>query len=264
MTRSAALPALFYVSCSLVWGSSAAQTADPAPIERCAKVQLPEDFDPTSVASIEKAVKGGPRILYALGKERHQLLRRLLSEGENPNVCVLGSSVLSLSAFRGDVEEIRILLDGGAHPDKPLDENGGTPLTAALGMARFEAGQLLLARGANPLHRTDGELTTLHELASAVVAPGSEAESQQLKLADQLIRHGVSVNSPATANRTTPLMLAALRDSRSLVYLLVENGADVNVHNVRGLTAEDFARKKGFTEIAEFLNRAPVKRDTGQ
>lgn len=250
--------------CGLVLVALSAQACADGAIKpllahRCTEVELPADFNPADPESMRKALKGGPRILYALGQDQRPALKRLLADGENPNVCILNGSVLSMSASAGRLEEVRILLDGGAHPDKPLDSSGGSPLLSALGMAHFDVAQLLLARGANARQTTDGGMTALHELAMAATGAQASAEQQQLDLAKELIRQGVAVNAQVSVPRTTALMFAALRGNKNLVSLLLSNGADANLSNARGETALSFAQKKGHAEVADLLAKAAGK-----
>lgn len=231
--------------------------AKPPVVEKCADTPLPVDFDPTSAASVRKALKGSARIFFVRLQKNHAALQQLLAGGENANVCALGSSVLAYSAAAGELEEVTILLDGGADPDRPFAAGGSTPLFNALGAGHFDVAKLLLARGANPLHKTDGGLTALHELAIANLR--GNASSKQLEMASELIFRGAPVNSQMDIQRTTPLMMAALRGNVALVDLLLRSGADAKLANAKGETAVTFANRRGHRESADRLNLALSK-----
>ncbi|AKJ30733.1 ankyrin repeat domain-containing protein [Caldimonas brevitalea] len=231
----------------------------PVGMERCPDVEVPVDFDPTSPASLQKTRLIGPRIFNALGKGSRAELKRLLAEGENPNVCAYNLSLLSLSAFNGDVEEVRILLDGGAHPDKPLSPEGQSPLLTALGMGRYEVAQLLVSRGANVMQASHGGLTALHQLATALPPEAGHVEAQ-LALARVFLDRGIPVDALATVHRTSPLMMAAIQGNRPLVALLLQRGADPQLRNAKGQTALSYAQKRGHTEVVELLTAAAAAR----
>lgn len=246
-------PAMIVV---LLLGQCEASAIQPVLVERC--VEVDPSVDPTSNESIQKALKNSPRIARVVGTQNRLLLRLLLAGGENPNVCSLGGSVLSVSAGSGDLEEVRLLLDNGAHPDKPLDSGGGTPLFAALSMAHYDIARLLLSKGANARHISDGGLTALHELARGSRTDGSKVRKQQIALAQQLISFGLSVDA-SDARGTTPLMWAALVENRDLVAYLLSKGANANTRNQRGQTALDYAKQKQRNDIVKLLQEYGAK-----
>ena len=200
------------------------------------------------------AFRTAPRIVLALGLTRHEQLRSLLAQGENPNECVLGNSVLTLSAASGDVEEVQILLDGGADPNLPRDSMGGTPLLMALDLARFDVARLLIARGADIRVATDGNVTSLMELADALPPPALHAE--QLALAEMLVNSGVSIDALRVGPRTTALMMAAIHGNTYLVRLLLKLGANPSLEDNKAQTALTFALKKGHADVAALLSAA--------
>lgn len=248
---------LFFYGIIFISGAVLATPVKPVPIARCAESKV--DIDSTSPASLkasleaslEASLKGAPAIIYALGKGRRHILEEMLAAGENPNVCVANGSVLSISAASGDLDEVRLLLDYGAHPDLPLDSGGGAPLSAALGMGHFEIAHLLLDRGSDPLRKTDGGITVLHELSIAQ-ARGEQGRAQQSEMATLLIKKGVSVNAQGNWD-TTPLMLAVVANNEHLVELLLKYGADPDMKNKRGKNAKDFAANKGNIRIQRLL-----------
>ena len=251
---------LAFVPERLIW---AGQSTPPA--NRCSPSNTAEEIDYTSEASmrrsIEKLVKkeGAPRIIYALGKTSRPALRWVLSQGVSPNVCVLGSSVLAISVVSGDLEQAQILIAAGAHPDKPSDSEGGTPLMLALGMGHYNIARYLLGRGANTRLATDGGTTSLHELAtSAALANSSQAKRERQALGSQLISKGASVNT-ATLAGSTPLMLAVASGDDDLVALFLKHGADAHAKNQRGRTAIDIAKQKQRDDIVKLLQEYGAK-----
>ena len=250
MPRTLLLAALL----ALCAASATAATVKPVPVKVCPEPPLASQYDPADPASVSKHFRTAPRIVLAMGLTRHEQLRALLARGENPNVCVLGSSVLTLAASSGDVEEVEILLDGGADPDRPRDSIGGTPLLTVLGMGRFDVARVLIERGADVLAVTDGNMTSLIELAGSSPPPALLA--QQLDLAEMLVKRGVPVDARLGVPRTTALMMAAIRGNRELAQLLLRLGADPRLVDSKGQTALTFALKKGHADVAELLSAA--------
>lgn len=245
-------------------GSSNAKER-PARVARCAEATV--DFNPASVASVQAAAAqtatgDAQTLLLALGKDRRESLKRLLARKLDPNVCVLGMPLLSISAVSGDQEEVLLLMDGGARADQLRSADGATPLLHALAAARFDVAKLLLSRGADARSATDAGTTSLHELALATIRKGSAEQAQQLLIAQDLILRGVPLQSQSGANRTTPLMMAAVAGNYELVALLLDKGADPNMKNTRGDTASGMARKRKFDDIAQLIERATASKPT--
>jgi ankyrin repeat protein len=230
----------------------------PDSVPRCPEGTIPADFDPSNPKSAVEVMRGAPRIALALGRDRHAQIGALLARGEDPNVCVAGSSLLAVSAISGDLEEIRILLDGGAHLESPLDSNGGTALLTALGLGRYASARLLIERGADVLATDDGHMSALVAVASSI--PQGNDVQGQVALAKLLLDKGVPVDTQMTVPRDTALMFAAIYGNRPLVQLLLSRGADPRLTTNRGETAEGFARKKGFSEVADLIAAAGAAR----
>jgi len=228
-----------------------------APLERCPEPTEEPDLGDHSASAFQQAFKNAPPMALGLGKDRRRTLATLIARGEDPNACVAGSSVLTISAISGELEETRMLIDGGAQVDRPLDSNGGTPLLAALGMGRYGSADLLLARGSNPLHRTDGGSTALHQLASVpVTMQGNERDrAQQVAWAARLLDLGLVVDA-RDCRGTTPLLLATAARNRDLAVYLLSRGADAEARNLRGGSPVDLARKLGDPDLMALFERA--------
>jgi ankyrin repeat protein len=231
---------------------------------RCPALDLPVGFDPANPVETRHALKGAPRLFYLLGQSHRAELMRALKRGANPNVCVFGMSLLSISIAGGNFDEVQLLLDHGAEPNQPLSDDGKVPpLSTALDMGRFRIANLLLDRGADPRYCIgggrsceDGGTAALHDLAIAVVAPSSPLASERLELAKRLIDLGADVNAQVTIPGTTPLMLATITNNKPLVALLLERGANPELTNRKGETPIALAKKKGYADIADLLSRA--------
>ena len=67
-----------------------------------------------------------------------------------------------------------------------------------------------------------------------------------------LLAQGAPVDEPQ-AGGFTPLFSAAAANDRGLVELLLNHGADASHESDSGKTAADFARDRGHTELAAWL-----------
>ena len=74
-------------------------------------------------------------------------------------------------------------------------------------------------------------------------------------------RHGADVNYYKKTEGQTLLMEASENGLREKVEILLENGADVNIKNIRNETARTLALRNGHTVIAATLveSRAMTK-----
>jgi ankyrin repeat protein len=74
-------------------------------------------------------------------------------------------------------------------------------------------------------------------------------------MARLLIARGALVNAHAD-NGTTALMMASREGHLSMVLLLLEHGADINVRNLDGQSALALARDRERKDIVSVLSRA--------
>ncbi|HEU0230272.1 MAG TPA: ankyrin repeat domain-containing protein, partial [Burkholderiaceae bacterium] len=118
-----------------------------------------------------------------------------------------------------------------------LDE---TPLMYLAIVGQTARARTLIQRGAK-VNRLGW--TPLHYAAST-----GQLETAKMLLADKAI-----VNAPGP-DGTTPLMMAALSGSDAMVRLLLHAGADPTMRNLKGQSAADWARQKGFNDLAAKLD----------
>ncbi|XP_019363528.1 PREDICTED: ankyrin repeat and SOCS box protein 3 [Gavialis gangeticus] len=163
-----------------------------------------------------------------------------------------GTCALHLSANRGCLESISILLEAGADPNEVTYE-ATTPLFLAVENGHSEAVKLLLRYGANingphswsgwnSLHQASFQGYT--EIIKLLLEKGANKECEDdfgitpLFIAAQygkleslriLITHGANVNCQAK-DKATPLFIAAQEGHTECVELLLSKGADPNLY----------------------------------
>jgi uncharacterized protein len=74
----------------------------------------------------------------------------------------------------------------------------------------------------------------------------------EVEIVKKFVAYGADVNE--MTNGKTPLMYAARANQLEITKFLVENGATINIKDKNGLTALDYAKISGATEVIEYLN----------
>ena len=181
---------------------------------------------------------------------------------------------------RGDVAEVRALLDGGVDPDA-RDEDGQTALCAAAGGGNRELIELLLAAGADLERPGERQLTPLlaaldgeqEDAALFLLDLGAERRAVDkngegaliwaaYNGSDLVVRRLIDAGHPLDGQANdghTALADAARRGHLDVVDLLLAAGADPNLADRDGRTALDLARENGHAAIVELLRRSGAR-----
>lgn len=77
----------------------------------------------------------------------------------------------------------------------------------------------------------------------------------------KLLDSGTDVNAGITETGFTPLMGAAQYGNYSVAELLVDYGADINLKDIEGKTAIDYAKANGHIDVANFLQKTANTRN---
>jgi ankyrin repeat protein len=173
---------------------------------------------------------------------------------------------------------VRMLLERGAYPNmqlflRPAKQRGGalsrgtTPLIVAADNGDVEVIRLLLDHGA------EAALPQANLQTPVSVLAGANAPQERLVQAlELLVEAGAELNvvaSPHHLQRSrggAPLHYAVRANNDKVVEALVAHGADINIKDIDGLTALDYAMSRGHipflamrrppnTRMAELLRR---------
>jgi uncharacterized protein len=136
---------------------------------------------------------------------------------------------------------------GAAHG---FSGDGWTPLHLAAGFGTPQSADVLLQHGAqvDAVSKNPQRNQPLH----AALALGRNPETVRLLLA-----HGADPNATQVGS-FTPLFSAASAGRQELVGMLIESGAHALHRSDLGKTAADFARERGHTELADWLEHQPA------
>lgn len=194
----------------------------------------------------------------------------LLDAGANINVRTKhGETALSLAAYRGHLEIVRLLLSKG------LDANSRSEALLSAGMyGRAEIARLLLQAGADVNYRDPKFRTTPLiwaskgnnvELIRVLLEAGADVNAVStfgtaLRMSADggtvdglrfLLAHGADVRPE---NAESPLISAARRGSLEMVSLLLEHGADINATaNGSDATPLMWAAQSGHLDVVRML-----------
>lgn len=168
-------------------------------------------------------------------------IKSLLRRGLDPNLVEAdrGETGLMLSLRTDSMKVFDVLLNAHGTDLETKARNGDTALMIAAYKGNKPAVDALLAKKAEP---NRPGWTALHYAAAS-----GHDEIVQLLLDKAAY---IDAESP---NKTTPIMMAAQAGHILTVKLLLDQGADATLKNAQGLSAIDFARKFGHSDIADGL-----------
>jgi hypothetical protein len=181
-----------------------------------------------------------------IANDRAQDVKTFLRQGVDPNSkSPSGQPALMYAIRNGAWHAYDALLAAPAIKVNITNGHDETPLMYLAVVGQTQRALALIQRGAD-VNRLGW--TPLHYAAS----------TGKVATAKMLIAHEAIVNAPSP-NGTTPLMMAAFSGSRDMVQLLLDAGADPTTRNLDGKSAADWARDKGFADLAGQLDAIAQK-----
>jgi ankyrin repeat protein len=150
----------------------------------------------------------------------------------------------------GDVLRLEDILSADPGAVHAFSGDGWTALHLAAGFGTPEAVDMLLQHGAqvDVVSQNPQRNQPLH----AALALGRNVETVRLLLA-----HGADPNATQVGG-FTPLFSAATANRTDLAQILIESGAHAHHRNDLDKTAAEFARERGYAELADWLEGQPV------
>lgn len=148
------------------------------------------------------------------------------------------------AALNGNLAAVTAALDKGMPVDQ-ADDFGNSLLMLAAFNGHTDAVKALLDAGADITLRNSEGRTAL-----MFAATGPYPATVRL-----LLENGAVVNDIDTKEHFTPVMFAAAEGLSPVVDILIEAGADLTMVDVDNDTAANFARQRGFTALADKLQK---------
>lgn len=164
------------------------------------------------------------------------------------------------AAARGDVEEVRRLLDDGTPVDQfDTTEGFGRPTTAlyrASMAGRTEVVELLLDAGADPTLRANDSRSVLNSMQVA-------AKFGREEILRMFLNRGFDPNAPG--KEATPLHSALKTEKENIVRLLIESGASESVEQpsiaARVASGDPERGHEIYISTCQYCHRAPSAND---
>ncbi len=154
------------------------------------------------------------------------------------------------AAAVGDVLRLEDILAADPAAAHAFAGDGWTPLHLAAAFATPEAVDMLLQHGA-PVDAWSQNAARNQPLHAAL------ALSRNPATVNLLLAHGADPNA-IQAGGFTPLFSAAGANRRDLAEILIRNGAHAHHRSDLDKTAMDFARERGYEELAVWLEAQPA------
>lgn len=206
-------------------------------------MMLSANINAQALQVITPAQKQKDRFLKAARFDDVKTIQELLGQGVDANTAEAGRGETALMlAVREDSYRVFEYLI--AYPHSNLDQraaNGDTALMLAAYLGKVDWVAELINAGAQ-VNQTGW--TALHYAA----AIGDE------QIIAVLLEYHAYIDAESP-NKTTPLMMAARKGDLPAVRLLVEEGADLSLKNLVGMTALDFANEAGMRAVAQYLEQ---------
>ncbi len=205
-------------------------------------------------------------LLVAIDSGHAELARFLLARGADPDHDGAGRTALHAAVQRKMPDVVAALLEHGADPDPRLTKRlpfvsrriqqnngmtpsniGATPFFLAASYNDLASMRILVEGGADPTLRTDDETTALMAAAGGDYVEGADKygvrwfgdnlplQQSALEAVKYLLDLGLDINARNIHEQTT-LHGAVYLGGTLLVPYLVEQGAEIDVVNVRGQT----------------------------
>ena len=181
-----------------------------------------------------------------------------------------GFSALHFAAREGDVETVRVMLDGGVDMNYG-DVDNTSALVVAIMNKQFTLAKFLIDRGADPNIVDAAGRTALYasidirnedwstlpnrpledplpslEIVKALLARGAKVDAPLKRALPG--RSGMDAGDTSLGDGTTPLMRAARSGDHQVIRMLLEKGADPKLATRDGSTALLFAAGVGYRD----------------
>ena len=194
----------------------------------------------------------GTALHTAVGQGNSSLVKQLIDHGADIEALseLNGARALHMAIDFDERTIIELLLDNGADIEAQ-DGERRRPLHRATGSGLNRVVELLLERGAE-INAREGFYDTTPLMQAA--------DNGRLETVKLLLSRGAEINMIDNRGFSALSLASQLQSFRnvgngSLIKFLVDQGADLDVRNAHGQTPLDYARTRGWENIAEVLQQ---------
>jgi ankyrin repeat protein len=167
---------------------------------------------------------------------------------QRPSAEEVVARALTENAFAGKLEKTQQLVSAGVSVNV-RDADKRTPLMWAAFNGHTPVASFLLGQGAEVDAKDNNGRTALMYAASG---PFQE-------IVELLLKNGAEINTQGTLEGFTALMTAAAEGQLEVVRLLLIYGANPDIKDHDGDTAENFAKEKGHAAVVSLLKSPPPR-----
>lgn len=233
-------------------------------------------LDHSSDANLDYEYDSASQLLLAISRGYLAIVKLLLDNGADANKDVY-IKPLDHAARRGYLAIVKLLLDKGAKVDSK-NEYGGTALWHAVVKGHKAVVELLLEKGANIDSKDIHEQTPLMadaldgdaSMVMFLLEKGADINTKdrnrrtslwlasarsRVAIVKLLLEKGAHVDPQDDDEGKTPLILAVIEGDKSIVSLLLQNGAGCTIKDKDGRTPLSWAEEKGYGTIVQMLKR---------
>jgi len=146
-----------------------------------------------------------------------------------------GVTPLMIASASGNPDVVQVLIERGANPNASERAYGQTPLMFAAANNEADVIAVLVEKGADVAAATKVRTSSMTEPMGGLTALHYAVRQGNLEAVDALLDRGADINQ-ATADDTTPLMLATINGQFDLAMHLLERGADATIATAAGGT----------------------------
>jgi hypothetical protein len=240
------------------------------PLVQCSKCIVPGDLPAhgTYTQVAQTGYKARPDLASPDQVVTKEKLEGWLADGADP------TQELSNAIVANDQDRVKFLVEKGADVNT-VDNQGGTPLTAAARQRHDKMVELLIKLGADVNKPNSDGMTPLTTAVmrdhvpsvKVLLANGANVEEpgpegfrplavaiaeDKYEVAKALMEGGADVNAKSKSGATA-LMVAATHNNPPMIGLLIEAGADTEAKNNQGKTAAEVAELNQHMEAAQAI-----------
>ncbi len=198
-----------------------------------------EATEKTSAIEDESKLFDSDEFYSAIEKGDSETVKRLLSEGQNPDPVTSNYTPVMLAAREGQPEALREILKHNPRLNR-INKNGYTALHIAVISGNTTCVELLVEHGIDINIKSKGEDTALHK---AIL-------QQNPEMVELLLKKGANPNID-NGRSYRPIDLAILKEDEQIVKMLLSHGAQPS----DGDTFEDLTSRAANSNIAELIKQ---------